>query len=969
MSNQTGAPAAPRATVRLQFNGSFGFREATALVPYFAALGVSHVYASPFLRARDGSLHGYDIIDHNQLSPEIGTEETFEDMVEALRRHGMGLILDFVPNHMGVGGHDNGWWLDVLEWGPASPFASFFDIDWHPVEQGLKGKVLLPVLGDHYGNVLERGELELRLDEERGSFSVWYHAHRFPIAVHDYPRILKPVVDALGEAGAVLAPLIDGFRQVGAAARSAQNQATVRRDADELRRRLAAAVAGDEALRAAIGREVGRLNGVAGQPESVRDLHRLLEDQSYRAAYWRVASDEINYRRFFDVNDLAGLRIVEEPELFELAHQLVFRLITQGKLHGLRLDHIDGLYDPLAYCRRVQERAGYLMIQAAAAGSAPRQEAPGLVLREPLYLLVEKILARHEHLREDWPVAGTTGYEFMALVNGLFVDPAAETAMTEAYHRFIGRSPDFEDMVVQVKRWIVTNNLASELKVLADGLHRLAQQSWSTRDFTLTGIRRALVDITSHFPVYRTYVCEGQVSEEDRRYIDWAVAQARKRSGLPDTSVYDFIHGVLTTDLAGRERSGYRPADVLRTAMKYQQFTGPATAKSVEDTAFYRYVRLLSLNEVGGEPGRWGTTVPAFHHVNQERLRRHPYSMVATATHDHKRGEDTRLRIDALSEMPADWSRHVRRWTRLNRFKKRDIDGRPAPGRNDEYLLYQTLVGAWPLDLHASGGEGMAAFRDRIAAYMLKAVRESKLRSSWSAPDTDYENALERFVHGILDPARGAGFLADFQGFHDRIARIAAVGGLSQPLLRTTVPGVPDLYQGTEFWDLSLVDPDNRRPVDWDRRRSGLENEDRDPDPAALLRDWRDGRVKQHVVARALRLRLRLPALFAAGDYLPVEAAGPHADRVIAFLRRFEGVLALVVAPRLVGPLLDEGGDLPLVPPAAWGDTALLLPELPSGMTVTDALSGGTLRLPDDGRVGVDRLLDRFPVALLYGEG
>ncbi|HEV7371309.1 malto-oligosyltrehalose synthase [Arenibaculum sp.] len=968
MTNQTGAPAAPRATVRLQFNGSFGFREATALVPYFAALGISHVYASPFLRARGGSTHGYDIIDHNQFDPEIGSPETFEEMVEALRLHGMGLILDFVPNHMGVGGHDNGWWLDVLEWGQGSPFASFFDIDWHPVEQGLKGKVLLPVLGDHYGNVLERGELELRLDEERGSFSVWYYVHRFPIAVHDYPRILKPVADALGEGAAALAPLIEGFRQIGAAARSGQNQATVRRDADELRRRLGVLAVEDEAVRTAIRREVDRVNGVAGRPESFADLHRLLEDQAYRVAYWRVASDEINYRRFFDVNDLAGLRIVEEPELFELAHQLVFRLITEGKLHGVRLDHIDGLYDPLAYCRRVQERAGYLMIQAAATGQAPRQEAPGLVLREPLYLLVEKILARHEHLREDWPVAGTTGYEFMALVNGLFVDPAAEAAMTESYHRFIGRSPEFEDMVVQAKRQIVTNNLASELKVLADEMHRLAAQSWSTRDFTLTGIRRALIDITSYFPVYRTYVCEGQVSEEDRRYIDWAVAQARKRSGLPDTSVYDFIHDVLTTDLGAGGRGGYRQADVLRTAMKFQQFTGPAMAKSVEDTTFYRYVRLVSLNEVGGEPGRWSTTPAAFHHINQERLRRHPYSMLATATHDHKRGEDTRLRIDALSEMPADWNRHVRRWARLNRFKKREIDARPAPGRNDEYLLYQTLAGAWPLDLRAPGGDGMEEFRDRVAAYMLKAVRESKLRSSWSAPDADYESALERFVHGILDPARSAGFLADFQGFQDRVARIAAISGLSQPLLRTTVPGVPDLYQGTEFWDLSLVDPDNRRPVDWERRRSGLDDEDRDPDPAALLRDWRDGRIKQHVVARALRLRQRLPALFAVGDYLPVEAVGPHAERVVAFLRRFEGAAALVVAPRLVGPLLDEG-DLPMVPPSAWDGTTLLLPELPAGIGFADALSGGSLRPPEDGRIEVAGLLDRFPVALLYGEG
>ncbi len=585
---------------------------------------------------------------------------------------------------------------------------------------------------------------------------------------------------------------------------------------------------------------------------------------------------------------------------------------------------------------------------------------------------MEKILAHHENLRADWPVAGATGYEFMTLVAGLFVDPAAEKPMTEIYNRFVRHEVSWDRMVIDAKRKTMQTSLASELTVLASELHRLAQQSWSTRDFTLTGVRRALVDVVACLPVYRTYVTADRVTDEDRRYLDWAFGRARKMPGAMDPSIHDFLHAALSTDLArparGEQPRGHRPADVVRIAMKFQQFTGPVMAKALEDTVFYRYNRLVCLNEVGGEPSRFGTSVAAFHHVNQERLKRFPFSMLATATHDHKRGEDTRARIAVLSEMPEEWENLVRRWNRMNRFKKRGIDGVRAPGRNDEYLLYQTLVGSWPLDLDWPAGPGLADYCERISAYMLKAVREGKVRSSWTQPDADYEDALDRFVRGVLDPERGATFLAELMDLMERVAVAGALNGLAQTLLKLTAPGVPDLYQGTEGWDLSLVDPDNRRPVDYDARRRSLDRLAGVEDGSRLLGEWRNGLVKQFVIARTLALRKADPHLFAQGDYRPVEAVGEQAERVVAFLRQSGGGLVLVVVPRLTLGLID-GAATPLPPPESWGDTALLLPEaagLADDGALADRFGGGAPPVPRDGRLPVASLLARFPIALLH---
>ncbi|MFN4087724.1 MAG: malto-oligosyltrehalose synthase [Alphaproteobacteria bacterium] len=949
-----GPPPLPRATYRLQFHEGFGFDDATALVPYLGRLGISHVYASPFLAARAGSTHGYDIVDHNRFNPEVGDAAAFERMVAALHAHGMGLILDFVPNHMGIGSADNPWWLDVLEWGQSSPYAGFFDINWSPSVEHLRGKVLLPVLGDHYGNVLERGEIVLRFDREQGSFSAWYHEHRFPIAIRDYPRILRAVQSEADGTGAALAPHVAGFSRLAAKPRGARQAAMLRREADALRYGLAALAKADPDIAAAIDRVVDRMDGTPGDPASFRELHALLERQAYHIAYWRVASNDINYRRFFDINDLAGLAI-EDPELFEISHRLVFQLIAEGKLQGVRLDHIDGLYDPAAYCRRLQDRAAYLV--------PPREPSPDGTQaqpRHPIYLLVEKILAPHEHLRTEWPVDGTTGYEFMNLINGLFVDPAALEPLTETYQRFLGRSIDFHEMVVEAKRQILRNNLSSELNVLVDMAYRIARQSLTTRDYTRQALRDALIELISHFPVYRTYVTADGVDERDRHYLNWAMTHARRDSTADDLSIFDFVGALVATDLKREPGRPYRRAEVLHTAMKFQQLTGPVMAKAFEDTALYRFNRLVSLNEVGGEPERFGVSAAAFHYLNAERLKNHPFSMLATATHDHKRGEDVRARIDVLSEMPEAWSRAVRRWHRINRLKVREIDGRPAPGRNDEYLLYQTLVGAWPL--HAAE---MAALPDRIVAYMIKAVREAKARSNWTAPKADYEDAVEAFVRAILDPERSATFLADFVAFHAGIAAAGAVNGLAQTLLKLTVPGVPDTYQGCEFWDLSMVDPDNRRPVDYAARAAGLDAEDGVTDPAALVADWTDGRVKQHVVAATLRFRQRAPELFALGDYAGVEAAGPRAGHVVALQRRLpDGAALVAVAPRLAAGIL-AGDGTPRLDPSALEGTRLVLGPAMAGRTLRDVMTGRTIEADGSGDLDVAALLAPLPVALL----
>jgi (1->4)-alpha-D-glucan 1-alpha-D-glucosylmutase len=930
----TEAVVIPRASYRLQFHKGFGFRDAAALAPYLARLGVSHVYASPYLKARPGSLHGYDIVDHGQLNPELGDDAAFRDMVAAFQANGLGQILDFVPNHMGVGGADNLWWLDTLEWGPDSNYAGWFDIDWEPDQRYLLGKLLVPFLGDQYGVVLEAGQLELRFQPEGGDFAVWaYDVHKLPICPLHYARIL-------GDAHPELERLGDAFSGLP------NWRPRVAQRAKDLQAELGALVRSRDDVRDAVAAAVGRLNGTAGRLDTWRDLDALIKEQNWRAAHFRVAADDINYRRFFNINDLAGLRM-ELPELFDHAHSLVFSLLREGVLDGLRIDHVDGLLDPKGYLLQLRELA-------------PR----------PFYLVVEKILAHHETLWGDWRVEGTTGYEFANLVLGLLVDPAGEAAFTRLYRAFAGIETSFAAIVRECKIRIMRNEMASELNVLARDAARIARQNPHTADFTRNILQRALQEIVACFPVYRTYI-DGAAdpTEADRRDIDWALSQARRNETDVDPSVFEFLHRLLTTDLIAAPRSGFSRHTVVRFAMRVQQYSGPVMAKGLEDTAFYRYNRFVALNEVGGNPDQFGVSPGAFHWANARRASQFPHAMLGTSTHDTKRGEDTRARLAVLSEIPEEWERQVQTWSRILRARHGDLDGTTAPDRNDEYLFYQLLVGAWPAELIGVAEldpEAVRGFGKRMEAAMVKCMREAKLHSTWALPNEGYETATLNFVRQALDPDRSDAFLSSFIPFLSRIARLGLHNTLVQTTLKLTLPGMPDIYQGSELWDLSLMDPDNRRPVDYELRARILAELDvgaRCDNLAAMqdmLQNWHDGRLKLAVTAILLDWRRTHPTLFSAGDYDPLEASGAKSERVCGFART-DGEQALVVVAARFPGRIDADPD--------WDDTAIAWPRKAARMVRWRDLLSGRRRAGEGGEhLSIATVLADLPVAVLVPE-
>jgi (1->4)-alpha-D-glucan 1-alpha-D-glucosylmutase len=954
----------PTATYRLQLNPHFTFRDATAIIPYLSALGISHFYASPYLRARPGSMHGYDIIDHNSLNPEIGSPEDYEALVSQLHRHGMRQILDIVPNHMGVMGGDNAWWLDVLENGEASTYAEFFDIDWNPIKDELRGKVLIPVLAEQYGNVLEKGDLKLTFDAERGEFSIFYYQHRFPIDPKEYPRVLSLHIERLQEKlGATnedaleLQSIITAFSHLpdrhGA---TPEQKAERNREKEVQKRRLAVLCARSPQIREFVSQNASTINGNPEDPRSFDTLHDLIKAEPYRFAQWRAAADDINYRRFFDINDLAALR-TENDTVFHETHKLILQFVADGKVDGLRVDHPDGLYDPARYFEKLRDRLRTEL--------EPKD-------REA-YLLAEKILIGKECLRKNWPIEGTTGYEFGSLVNGLLVDKSAAQTMERIYRSFTGITTEFADLVYQCKKQILKVVLASELNVLASLLSRIALASRYTCDFTLNALRSALGEVIACFPVYRTYVNGPDVSEEDRRYVEEAVALAKKRSNAADLSVFDFIQRILLIDVYGSEAGWYKQA-VLRFSMKFQQVTAAVTAKGVEDTAFYRYNRLISLNEVGGDPNQFGTTVDDFHHANQERLSYWPDSMLSTSTHDSKRSEDVRARIDVLSEMPLVWLLHLRRWRDWNRGKKQVIDDQPAPTRNDEYLLYQTLVGTWPPKTLDDGG--WKAYSERINQYMLKASREAKQHTSWANTNSDYETALTGFTQAVLDRSPQNRFLADFDQLARRVARIGVFNSLSGTLLKLTSPGIPDIYQGNELLEFSLVDPDNRSPVDYERREQIIEllpreSTDMHDLPARarnLLSTCKGNAAKMYVTWKTLNFRRQQPATFQRGSYTPLSPAGDMAEHVVAFSRHHEGRTIIVAVPRLCAKLMGETHDS-VCEDAIWKDTVLEIPSA-NGSCYHNLFTGECLPLKasESSRIPISDLFRNFAVALLVSE-
>jgi (1->4)-alpha-D-glucan 1-alpha-D-glucosylmutase len=944
----------PSATYRFQFNKDFTFRQAAELVPYLQKLGITHCYASPLLKAREGSPHGYDITDHKQLNHEIGSREDFEHLAHTLKAHGMGLVLDIVPNHMGAG-KDNPWWMDVLENGLSSLYADYFDIDWHPLVADLQNKILLPILGDAYGKILRGGELKLRFESETSRFWLDYYAHEMPINPVSYPTILEHRLAVLEVRLGKTNPAFLEYRSIISAFErlpvvEENNNLDLKEERARERmiamNRLTTLRAQSPEVNAFIVENVLDFQPQKDNTTNQNRLHRLLEQQVYRLSNWRVASDEINYRRFFDINDLVAVR-VEDQRVFNDTHELVLELVEQGLVTGLRIDHPDGLYDPAAYFQRLQDEAAKRLDEPIRSDWQLGSDAL------PLYVLIEKILAPFERLPQEWMVHGTTGYEFVNSVNGIFVKQENEKELTRIYERLRGQRIDFEDLVYQCKRLIMKSTLNSELGVLTQQLKRISKQNWSFRDFTLHNLRDALIEVVACFPVYRTYVTPDSMSKKDREYIDWAVRLAKRRSLAIDTSIFDFVRSVLLLEavpegqrdipesakqmhpkevVPADEAVAFRRA-MIRFAMKFQQYTAPVMAKGLEDTSFYRYNRLVSLNEVGGDPRQFGISLATFHHQNSERAKRVPYTLLATSTHDTKRSEDARARISVLSEMPDEWQKHVSRWRRMNRHWRRSEDGEQTPSVNAEYLFYQTLVGIWPLETPTP--EEIEALAERIEQYMLKAVRESKSHTSWINPNTAYEESLSGYIRGVLlRPSKL--FLDDFLPFQKIVARFGLYNSLSQTLLKLTCPGVPDIYQGSELWHFALVDPDNRRPVDYQHSGALMEQvltaitEENPTQRKALFEDMMDevgdARIKQALIATVLRYRAAHRELFQRGSYIPLDVVGTHSEHIVAFARQWQDMAAIVVVPRL---LYDMGLRRTILPcgKRVWKDTAIVIPE------------------------------------------
>lgn len=986
----------PHATYRFQFHKDFKLSQAVDLVSYLEALGISDLYASPLLVARPGSMHGYDIVNHKSLNPELGTQEDLDNLSEELKSHKMGLVLDMVPNHMGIG-RDNSWWMDVLENGPASQFADYFDIDWTPIKPELRGKVTIPVLGDSYGSILASGQLKLHFYPERGALSVRYYENEYPLNPLTYPAVLNERIEILKERlGADSFDLMEyqsiitafshlpgHMEPTGFSERIREKQLQMRRLSELCKRNPAITEFIEQNLKLFEVQGADRL--------AIQRMHGILEAQAYRLVHWRVANDEINYRRFFDVNDLAAVR-TEDPRVFTEMHALVMKWVAEHKITGLRIDHPDGLFDPAAYFNQLQMAAAEKLGGSFRPTSSDKHDLP-------FYILVEKILAPFERLEEDWAAQGTTGYDYLNEVLNVLIRPESEEEFSRIYQSVVGGEIDYEEMKRECKRIILDSVLASELIVLAHRLSRIAESSWYFRDFTLNSLRYALRQLTIAFPVYRTYVTPEKVDKAARQFIDWAVGKAKRTGAASSTAVYDFIRSVLTLEAAASpletdadQNVEFKQA-VQTFAMKFQQFTGPVMAKSFEDTLFYRYVRFAGLNEVGGEPDRFGVSLSAFHQKNQQRQQRQPYSMLATSTHDTKRSEDVRARLAVLSELPKIWEQRVNLWMRMNKPRKVVFESdNSAPDNNDEYLLYQTIVGALPLEL--SNDEELAEFRERIKQYMLKAVREAKRLTSWMNQNSDYENGLTTFIDRILTPSSTNAFLEDIKQFQNVLAPLGLLNGLVQTILKLTCPGVPDIYQGNELWDFSLVDPDNRRPVNYDLRRRMLsemerhvgavdsinETSGRSDNEAAragfvvdCMRNINDGRSKLYTIACILRYRRSAADLFTDGKYIPLEVTGKAADHVIAFARELNGQLAIIVVPHLVATLLDMDNadnfkhivfENQLVKQDLWGDTTIRLPQHFASDRFVNLFTSEKLDA-EDKQLLVAKLFNYIPVCVL----
>ena len=944
----------PLSCYRLQFNRNFTFRDASNILNYLSQLGITDIYASPLLQSRKGSGHGYDVTDPTRIDSDLGSEQQFDVFQTDLQKHGLGLLLDIVPNHMAAS-DENPWWMDLLENGPASVYSAYFDVDWHPPSRILDNKILLPVLASVYAEALKNRELQLIFD--RGNFFVKHRDGLFPLAPRSYPMILTHRQHVLE---AALRPDSANFQEylgIIAALSAVPARESVPIDAAGERRLQVAAIKerllklyeNQPEFRTFIDENLKIFNGKRGVASSFRYLDRLLSEQAYVLSYWQNVNAEINYRRFFSISDLVGVR-VEDPMVFDATHSVVFHLIERGAVNGLRIDHIDGLRDPLAYLRRVQEKL---------------QSAPDKTNASHLYVIVEKILSGQEELPTEWPVQGTTGYEYLNAVNRLFVHPEGGRAAEQTYLAFLKNKVNYQDLLYQKKRLVMSTLLVVEMRYLSRQLGILAEHDRFARDIPRADLAQALIEVTASFPVYRTYIRDMNVPSDAKRYIEAALAAARLRKPNMNSSSFDFVRSVLLME-DGRIHFAEQREARLAFVMRWQQFTGPIVAKGLEDTTLYVYCPLISLNEVGGDPRPSAPSPFEFNSFIDDRRRRWPYGLNSTSTHDTKRGEDVRARINVLSELPGEWRRRLNSWARWNAKKRKVVDRQTAPDRNEEIFLYETLLGAWPL-----AAADMPAFRKRMKEYVIKATREAMVHTRWTRPNVEHERALTDFVATIIQPGKRNVFLADFLKFQQKIAYFGMLNGLAQLLLKLTTPGVPDLYQGCELWDLRLVDPDNRRPVDFDRRMKLLEALEKrvNGSPSVLCKElvqnWQDGRAKLHLAWKVLNLRRQYRELFLDGSFLPLQVSGKRAKNVIAFARRKGTKWTLTIVPRWLArahaPMKWERMA------EFWGGTKIMLPaNSPSeweNVLSSDVFVGASG--PKSCSLRAEQVLENFPVACM----
>lgn len=984
----------PVSVYRLNFNSSFTFSDAATVVPYLHELGITDCYASPYFKARSGSLHGYDVADQNQLSPEIGTDKEYEQFVLRLHEYNMGQILDFIPNHMSI--FDNPRWLDVLENGPGSPSSRFFDIDWKPVKTELHSKVLLPILEDLYGNVLQSGRISLGFDQ--GAFIIMCQNHRLPVGPKTAVVILESCLGPLQEMLGSEHPDYLELQSILTASKNLPGRSDIttvkveerQREKEIIKKRLGELYARNSSVAEVLNSDVKNFNGIIGDNSSFSSLHDLLEKQAYRLSYWRVAADEINYRRFFDVNDLVAIKM-EDPVVFNETHRLIRELLLQGAVTGIRIDHVDGLFDPEDYLYRFQRACWLDSCMSRLAHNRLFKDLPQDALKEqllrileqkkekerkslfltPLYMVVEKVLGDNERLRDTWPVDGTTGYEFLSALDRLFVDSRNKRKLINTYRKFTGSQLTFEETMYQSKNLVMRTTMSAEVNLLAHQLNRVSERSWQYRDFTLNSLRDAIREVIASFPVYRTYInaFKGLVDERDKNVINTAVNRARRRNPAVSAAIFDFIKDVLLLKYAvGMSKEGHDEQQLF--VMRFQQFTGPVMAKGVEDTAFYIYNPLLSLNEVGGSPQKFGISVPEFHRQNRWRQQNMPRSFVTTSTHDCKRGEDVRARLNVISEIPAAWRAALKRWTRLNQNNKTAVNDDIIPDGSEEYYIYQTLLGTYPL--YEMDKDEFKTYSERIQQHMLKAIREAKVHTSWINPVTTYEEGLSSFISNILD---SKSFLADFKSFLEPVAECGIYNSISQVVLKICSPGVPDIYQGNELLAFNLTDPDNRRPVDFEQRikiltqiKKWAEQSDNLSGLIQRLTDERqDGLIKLYITWKLLNLRREHTTLFNKGHYLGLRVTGTKRDHLCCFAWKNKKTVIIVAVPRLIAGLTRTAEIEPLGI-EAWGDTGILIPANIKADVYIDIFTGETIQ--PETRKGkpffrVAAVFDKFPVAVM----